>query len=388
MTDLSNLNPLLKDDGTIVSGISVWVHRNELGGRVWNPAMVWTHKFAVFTQVHSLNGLIGLGECWCFDASPDALVAFLRTEVAPGLIGKTLHAAKEHCDHLLALATLTARHGILSSALSGIDVALWDIAAQNQDQPLWSTINPLGRGSAPLYGSGGLYEKNKSIDNLVNEMRTLADAGFPIVKMKIGGLGVSEDLERISQVQKVLLKQTKLIIDGVYSYDVETAEHIFANVDQDGIEAFQSPLPADDVAGMCNLVRLGVPVMGVEAEYRPQIQNLLIARRAIKFLQIAPIACGGITRTIALAKKLSRTGISLSLEVSSTAVATLISAHLAAAIENIAHVEYHSLHQVFFDRLGNVGPENPPDNCSLPIRPGLGIDLQGSDVILMAEIGN
>ena len=95
-----------------------------------------------------------------------------------------------------------------------------------------------------------------------------------------------------------------------------------------------------------------------------------------------------INEDIALAKKLSRTGISLSLEVSSTAVATLISAHLAAAIENIAHVEYHSLHQVFFDRLGNVGPENPPDNCSLPIRPGLGIDLQGSDVILMAEIGN
>ena len=65
-----------------IKQIAVKFHCNDLGGKVWNPALRWTKKFAVFVELIDDAGRVGLGECWCFDSAPDALLAFLRTEVA------------------------------------------------------------------------------------------------------------------------------------------------------------------------------------------------------------------------------------------------------------------------------------------------------------------
>ena len=62
-----------------ISDIRVSSHCNELGGNLWNPAIRWTRKYAVFIEVETSDGALGLGECWCFDKAPDALIAFIKT---------------------------------------------------------------------------------------------------------------------------------------------------------------------------------------------------------------------------------------------------------------------------------------------------------------------
>ena len=59
-----------------ITRISVHTHCNDLGGKVWNPAIRWTLKYAVFVVLYDAEGRSGTGECWCFDSAPDALVAF------------------------------------------------------------------------------------------------------------------------------------------------------------------------------------------------------------------------------------------------------------------------------------------------------------------------
>ncbi len=164
------------------------------------------------------------------------------------------------------------------------------------------------------------------------------------------------------------------IVDCVYRYNYDQFLNLYQALPRSRIEAIQSPLAAHAYRDMALLVEDGIPVMANEAEYRRELHGELIDRLAVRFLQVAPVACGGISRLRELADSIRDTPIDLSLEVSSTALALTSAAQFAAAYTEVAHVEHHSIHDVFFDcltlqRLDARGWHAPPE------RPGLGIDI-------------
>lgn len=378
---------------SVITRFSVYSHCNDLGGKVWNPAIKWTHKHAVFVVLEDEHGIAGLGECWCFDTAPDALIAFLRTEIAPQFLGIDLDQHEVVTQRLLLRATLTARHGMLASALSGVDIALWDMKSRAVNEPLWQYLSrtknqALSRhGQVYLYGSGGLYAKDKTDQDLQAEMHAIHDKGFAMVKMKIGGLAIEEDIDRVKAVLRSLPDTCQLIIDGVYSYSTQEAKRIYNSLPGERIAAFQSPVKASVLSSMQTLTQSGIPVMATEAEYREEIHQLLVDTHAVKYLQTAPIACGGITRLVQLSKTVENTHIELSLEVSSTAVALLAACHFAASHE-VAHTEYHFIHQVFFDELDLPAVGNRSGWFQLPNSPGIGINLPGDKTSLAFELNN
>lgn len=358
-----------------ISEITVSTHTNELGGKIWNPAIRWTKKHAVLIELRDDTGALGLGECWCFDTYPDALIAFIRTEVIPDFLGLSVADIPAMITRLTQKATLTARHGILASALSGIDIAAWDLLSKQAEQPLWQHLNASGQGSALLYASGGLYGDGKGTRELVAEMSGLHSDGFGLLKMKIGGASIIEDIERVSAVIDALPSDAQLIVDGVYSYSADEALKVYEALPEGRIAAFQSPVKASNLTGMKQLSRASVPVMATEAEYREELHLRLIDEAEIAFLQTAPVACGGVSRVRALSELTIGTSTKLSLEVSSTAIALMAACHLAASDDRIAHVEYHTIHQVFFDQLALRQSANAAGRVSLPDRTGLGISL-------------
>lgn len=371
-----------------ISRISVFTHCNDLGGKVWNPAIRWTKKHAVFVVIEDEDGRQGLGECWCFDAAPDALVAFMRTDVVPHFLGNTLQDAFVIAQKLTERATLTARHGILASAISGIDIAMWSLVALCANQPIWQCLSPIGTGEVPLYASGGLYGEGKDRAQLVDEMVGHAQRGFRLSKMKVGAETLETDVARVCGVLDALPTQAKLIIDGVYSYSAVAALRLFDALPRDRIEAFQSPTKAWDYAGMATLAKAGVPVMATEAEYRDELHRKLVEEAGVAYLQTAPIACGGISRVRSLAQMVVDSPTRLTLEVSSTAVALMAACQIAAADPAIAHVEYHTVHTVFFDALRLHRQPEDCDRFSLPGTPGLGIALPISEVSAAFSTGD
>ncbi len=348
---------------------------NDLSGKVWNPLIRWTKKYAVFVELETETGLVGLGECWCFDDQPDTLATFLRTEVAPHIIGERIEKVHDIMSALVQRATLTARHGLLRSALSGIDIALWDLRSKADGIPLYQAIDGQSGNRVELYASGGLYGQDKSADDLAKELSAYLSLGFDTVKMKVGGLEIDADAERVSRARKAIGPKARLIIDGVYSFSYDRALALFDRVRKDYITAFQSPVRIDELRAMRRLCDQGVPVMAAEAEYRSEVFAELIEGGAVAILQVAPIACGGITSTLELADRAERAGIALSLEVSSTAVATMAAAHIGAAHSAIGPVEYHMVHQLFFEHLPFRATGLRGSAVSLPDAPGLGIDL-------------
>lgn len=365
---------------TRIAHISIQTHCNKLGGKVWNPEICWTDKHAVFVTLQDTEGQKGTGECWCFDTVPDALVVYLKTEVIPSILGMPLDDVFQITKRLFAKATLTARHGILASALAGVDIAMWELISKRSGKPLWKALSERGSGRACLYASGGLYGVNKTPTDLACEMVGHAACGFRLMKMKVGALPLEEDIVRVRSVIAALPQDANVIIDAVYSYSSDEALRLFEALPTDRIEAFQSPTKAWDYAGMAQLTKAGVPVMATEAEYRPELQHKLIEDVQIAYLQTAPIATGGLSPIMALAQKVSKTSTQLSLEVSSTAIALMAAVHAAAAYSEIAHVERHTIHTVFFNALRLEPDQSKPFRVTPPNESGLGVELPNDQV--------
>jgi L-alanine-DL-glutamate epimerase-like enolase superfamily enzyme len=249
------------------------------------------------------------------------------------------------------------------------------LQAQRQGLPLWKSLNPKGRGVAPLYSSGGLYGQGKTTQDLVDEMTAMTRRGFRLLKMKVGGEAAAADIARVKAVLAALPGETRLIIDGVYSYSSDAAQRLFEALPAERIEAFQSPTKAWDIVGMAKLSRAGIPVLATEAEYRVELHRQMVEEAEVAFLQTAPVACGGISRVLELRDLVAGTPTRLSLEVSSTAVALMAACHLAAADDAIAHVERHTVHTVFFEGLALRREASEPDLFALPETPGLGMTL-------------
>lgn len=341
----------------------------------------WTTKYSVFVVIEDDMGRVGLGECWCFDTKPDALLAFLRTEVLPHFEGASLSQLEDIAEGLIDRATLTARHGILASALSGVDLAVWDLRAQTEELPLCALLNSEEACALNLYASGGLYGQDKTDQDLAAEIVDMCDAGFDLCKMKIGAMPMDQDVARVKAALDAMPTHARLIIDGVYSYTAKEAATLYDALPTDRIDAFQSPVKAWDLNGMTELSKIGVPVMAVEAEYRPEIHRILVEDAQVAFLQTAPIANGGVAGTRKLAQLCEGTNTQLSLEVSSTGVALMAACHIAASQPRVAHVEYHTVHQVFFPEFGLDPIRFDPTQFTLPGTPGLGISLPCAETL-------
>jgi L-alanine-DL-glutamate epimerase-like enolase superfamily enzyme len=357
-----------------IKEIRVFVVSNDLSGKVWNPKIRWRVKHSVLVEVATEEGLTGLGECWCFDLAPDALAAFIASEVRPRILGADALDPEAIARRLNDTTTLSARHGIMASALSGIDIALWDIAARAKGVPLWRLLGGKAP-QVPVYASGGLYGENKTVDDLAAELTGYIAQGFDHVKMKVGALPAAEDEARVRAVRRALGQGPKLTIDGVYSFDAAAAQAFHARVADCGIAAFQAPLPAEDLDGMAALVAAGVPITALEAEYQMPVIRALIERPAVAILQFALVACGGISAGRHIAAMAAEADVPCSLEVSSTAVAQMAAFHFAAAHPQVASVEVHMVHRMLFEHFP-FPPEAIRDGrLTLPDRPGLGIEL-------------
>jgi L-alanine-DL-glutamate epimerase-like enolase superfamily enzyme len=119
-------------------------------------------------------------------------------------------------------------HGERSVAVGTIDMAIWDAVAKIADRPLFGLLaERYGNGTPEpkvfVYAAGGYYFPGKGLDRLKREMRAYLDRGYTVVKMKIGGVRLDEDLRRIEAVLGELASGQQLAVDANGRFDMETA---------------------------------------------------------------------------------------------------------------------------------------------------------------------
>jgi L-alanine-DL-glutamate epimerase-like enolase superfamily enzyme len=119
-------------------------------------------------------------------------------------------------------------HGERSVAVGTIDMAVWDAVAKIEDKPLFQLLAERYGDGKPnreifVYAAGGYYYPGKNLAALQQEMKSYTERGYTVVKMKIGGATLSEDLERVEAVLKILKPDQRLAVDANGRFDINTA---------------------------------------------------------------------------------------------------------------------------------------------------------------------
>ena len=119
-------------------------------------------------------------------------------------------------------------HGERAVAVGTIDMAVWDAVAKIAGVPLWRLLADRYRGGVAdervwVYAAGGYYYPGKGLDALKDEMKGYRDRGYRVVKMKIGGVPLKEDLARIEAVLEVVGEGANLAVDANGRFDLATA---------------------------------------------------------------------------------------------------------------------------------------------------------------------
>lgn len=119
-------------------------------------------------------------------------------------------------------------HGDRSVAVGAIDMALWDAVAKIEERPLFRVLADRYNGGqaderAFVYAAGGYYQPGKNVTALQDEMKTYLGMGYTVVKMKIGGDALDEDVRRIEAVLDVVEDGNRLAVDANGRFDLDTA---------------------------------------------------------------------------------------------------------------------------------------------------------------------
>ena len=119
-------------------------------------------------------------------------------------------------------------HGERSVAVGTIDMAVWDAVAKIEQKPLYELLaqrygNGVANPKVFVYAAGGYYHPGKGLDGLRSEMASYLERGYSVVKMKIGGASIAEDMERIEAVLKMLQPGQQLAVDANGRFDLKTA---------------------------------------------------------------------------------------------------------------------------------------------------------------------
>jgi L-alanine-DL-glutamate epimerase-like enolase superfamily enzyme len=269
------------------------------------------------------------------------------------------------------------RGGIAATAISAVDIALWDLKARLLGLPLTSLLGR-ARAEVPVYGSGGFtsYDEQQTREQLTDWVH---QDRIPRVKIKIGeswGSRERRDLERIALAREVIGPEAELYVDANGGYTTGQAVRVAREMADYGVTWFEEPVSSQDPEGLA-MVRRQVRPDVAAGEYSWSLADSarLIGAGAVDCLQLDVTRCGGITeflRGAALAA-------AHSMQVSGHCAPNL-HAHVGAAVPNLRHVEYFHDHQRI-ERLLFDGTLDPQDGALAPDpdQPGLGLQLRTAD---------
>lgn len=349
----------------------------------WNPRIVWKQKTLFFVVLETADGVLGVGEGWCDGLTPRVLEALVE-DLGPLLLGKSPHMHNGLWDAVFQKSIYSAKPGLVLAALSALDIALWDARGKALGLPVYRLLG----GHADkvfVYASGGLYGKDKTLDDLAAEMLGYVAQGFTAVKLKVGGASVREDLWRVAAVREAVGPDIRIMADALYMLSVADALKLSRGMEASDVYFLEAPVPPLDVAGLAEVRQRGpTPVAGNEFAYGRHAFRELMEHRAVDVAHLDSIVCGGISEAYKIAALTSAWHVPCSFHASSSAVCFAANLHAGAATSNCDSVEYHMVHQHLFDALPECLRQVRDGWVTLPDTPGLGLH----EAILLRNLHN
>jgi|ERR1041385_2516683 L-alanine-DL-glutamate epimerase-like enolase superfamily enzyme len=181
--------------------------------------ITWDSTTMVVVEVMDDAGGRGLGYTYGAAAAASVVEGLLR----PVVVGRGVDEPRAAWSDMVALLRNAGRPGIGATAISAVDMALWDLKARRANQALFVHLGAARR-EVPVYGSGGLT--TYSDEQLTTQLRGWVEGGIPRVKMKVGsdwGRSADEDVRRVAAAREAIGPEAELFVDANGAYTVKQA---------------------------------------------------------------------------------------------------------------------------------------------------------------------
>ena len=321
-----------------IISIKSHVLRYELDKELGYSQQYYKHRTAHLVEVETDEGITGWGEC--FGPGNIALAnKYIVEKVIQPLIKGDDPFKKEYIWHkVYNLLRDSGQKGMPIQALSGIDIALWDILAKKSNLPLYQLLGGKTNDKIPVYGYGMMLQK-KTVDELCelfkNEANQIKEKNFKAMKMKIG-MGPKEDLKLVSAVRDTIGSEFKLMVDANHAYNKNDALYVGKGLDEMNIYWFEEPVAPEDYDSYKELKeKLKTNIAGGEAEFTKYGWNQLIKYNCIDIAQPEVCGLGGITEYLKVSALAQSNFIPIVNHVWGSAISVAVNLHLLTTLPNM-----------------------------------------------------
>ena len=321
-----------------ITSIKSHVLRYELDKELGYSQQYYKHRTAHLVEVETDEGITGWGEC--FGPGNIALAnKYIVEKVIQPLIKGDDPLKKENIWHkVYNLLRDSGQKGMPIQALSGIDIALWDILAKKSNLPLYQLLGGKTNDKIPVYGYGMMLQK-KTVDELCelfkNEASQIKENNFKAMKMKIG-MGPKEDLKLVSAVRDTIGSEFKLMVDANHAYNKNDALYVGKGLDEMNIYWFEEPVAPEDYDGYKELKeKLKTNIAGGEAEFTKYGWNQLIKNNCIDIAQPEVCGLGGITEYLKVSALAQSNFIPIVNHVWGSALSVAVNLHLLTTLPDM-----------------------------------------------------
>ena len=346
----------------------------------------------LLVEIETDERVTGIGEAGVGGGATASVIARV---LRPMLIGEDPMLIEGLWQKMFARTRQFGRRGIVPNAISGIDIALWDIAGKVAKLPLYRLLGGC-RDRVEAYASGGFYQEGKSIDDIAGEAEAYRARGFKGMKMKVGRnpstqshlrhlvdhaelceVEPEEDIARVAAVRRALGPRAKLMVDVNCAWSPSFAIEMGRALEPQKLYWIEEPVATDDITGSAMVAdALAASIAGYETEVGLDGFRELITRGAVDIVQPDLAWSGGFSecrRIAALAQAHHRM---VAPHAFAGAVLLAASLHFIASIPNGLVLEFDQNPNGLRDELLTEPIRVDNDGMiTLTGRPGLGIEL-------------
>ena len=374
-----------------ITGVQTYVLQGMLdqGGFGWSQR-VTDRRQAALCVVSTDEGIQGLGEAFYFGGPATIVAHMMEGAFGPLIAGQDPLDTGVLWDRLYNWTRDQGQKGVTISALSAIDIALWDIKGKALGLPVYQLLGGAYRDRARLYATG-LYEPAcpeargvPSIEEaLVEEALGYREEGFTGLKLKVG-YDLKTDLRYVRAIREAIGDEMALMVDANHAYNASEAIRLARAIEPYEVYWFEEPVPPEDIEGYLEVKRnTSILIAGGECEYTRYGFRPWIERRAVDILQPDLCATGGFSEMQKIVAMASAANLPVIPHVWGTNVGLAASLQFFAALPHFPERRFPA--EPFFEydrsphplREGVTHEQFVMQEGYLPIpdRPGLGVSL-------------
>lgn len=348
-----------------------------------------THFDMCLVTITTDDGRIGLGEAKSAVGATGAcasIVACIEHELKPVLIGKSIHNISEIWERMYngtrdhyALSRgrgfpILGNRGTTISAMSGIDIALWDLKGQDLKTPIVNLIGGSCRSEMEAYASGGWADA----DGIGAQLKGYCEKGYQGVKMRVGSMDdtVEYSVRRVQAARNALGDGIKIMADAHGTFSVPEAKRFCREVEDCNLYWFEEPISPDNKIGTAEVRgSTQTPISAGESEFTRFDFVELIHHRAVDVLQPDAAICGGITECMKVSALASSYQLELAPHCWGSIISFMAGVNVAFASPSAVVIEFSLGGNPLMYNLCNESPQVDNGMVACPNRPGLGLTL-------------